>query len=182
MKPKSRLFLLALLLVLTLLPLGSASASDEIRYVVTGNHKSLNMRADMSTDSTVITTIPYGAQVHLIGICDNASWASVYYGDYNGYVMVRYLSTKKPSESGTSTDSQSINYKSFTDADYYVTVTPSTPTGFVNLRWAPSKEAAVQGIYYQGEYLRVIAENGSWAQVLDESTLTCGFMLKNFLY
>ena len=181
MKRKSPIILLALLLALTMLPTVWASAADDIRYVVTSNKKSLNMRAGMSTDELVITTIPYGAEVHLLGICDNKSWASVYYGNYNGYVMVRYLSTKKPAKAEPATPTETIKYQAFTDADYYATVTPSTPTGYVNMRWAPTKNTPSHGMYRQGASLRVIAETSAWAQVLDESTMTCGFMMKKFL-
>ncbi len=185
MRTKRLISLLALLLAVTMLPIMVASA-ESFYYVVTGNHKPLNMRAGMSTDDPVITTIPYGAQVGWIGLCDDPKWASVYYGDNNGYVMVRYLSTQKPSaSSGSSTSSStegSVSYKSFVTANYYATVTPSTPTGHVNLRWGPSKSTGIHGTYTQGATLRVIAENKTWAQVLDEDTLTCGFMLKSFLH
>ena len=62
-----------------------------------------------------------------------------------------------------------------------MTVQPSTPSGFVNLRWAPSKKMAIQSTYYAGYTLRVLAEDGVWAQVLDESSGTCGFMMLSFL-
>ena len=64
---------------------------------------------------------------------------------------------------------------------YTVVVRPSTPTGYVNLRWAPSKEAKIRTTRYNGDSLRVIAENKSWAQVMDDSTGECGFMMKSFL-
>lgn len=182
MRVKRLAILLVLLLVATMLPTLGASAETNY-YVVTGNHKGLNMRADTTTDATIITVIPYGAKVGWIGLCEDPKWAAVYYGNQNGYVMMRYLSVNKPSSSGSSGSGTGTvdPYKSFVDADYYVTVTPSTPTGYVNLRWGPSKSTDVHGRYTQGEVLRVIAETSTWAQVLDEDTLTCGFMLKSFL-
>lgn len=130
MMTKRMSILLALLLAL--LPI-AAAYGETTYYVSTGNHKSVNMRADTSTDSTVITTIPYGAAVGFLGLCDNPNWASVYYGNNNGYVMMRYLSTKKPGSSSGS--SEPSGYQAFTATDYYATVTPSTPNGYVNLRW-----------------------------------------------
>lgn len=187
MKKKYWVSLLLCVMMVGVFIMNSASAV-EYYYVNTSNHKSVNMRAGMSTDDPVITTIPYGAAVGMIGICDDPAWASVYYGDNNGYVMLRYLSKQKPSSSSSSSSSSTstaagdtASYSSFTDADYYATVTPSTPTGHVNLRWGPSKSTDIHGMYYQGDQLRIIAQTATWAQVLDEDTLTCGFMLKSFL-
>lgn len=182
MRTKRLTVLLALLLALAVLPIGSGYAVTYY-YVNTANHKPLNMRAGMSTDETIITTIPYGAAVGMIGICEDPAWASVYYGDNNGYVMMRYLSAQKPSADpvNPSSGGESAQYNAFAEADYYVTVTPSTPTGHVNLRWGPSKSTEIHGMYHQGDVLRVIAETKTWAQVLDEETMTCGFMLKSFL-
>lgn len=177
---KSWVILLLCVTMVGMFMMGGASAEDYY-YANTSNHKSVNMRAGMSTNDPVITTIPYGAKVGMIGICDDPAWASVYYGDNNGYVMLRYLSKKRPSASSSSSTGDTVSYKSFKDADYYVTVTPSTPTGHVNLRWGPSTSTAVHGMYYQGARLRVIAETEAWAQVLDEETMSCGFMLKSFL-
>lgn len=189
MKNKFSLRLLALLLVAAvLLPVCAfADESSSVHYYVnTENKKPLNMRTGMTTRDGIITTIPYGAEVGMIAIStENPAWAAVYYGDYNGYVMLRYLSTSKPAPESTETErisKENKHYANFKQADYYATVTPSTPTGFVNMRWAPSTDNAVHAKYHQGDVLHVIAETGEWAQVLDESTMTCGFMLKRFLH
>ena len=58
---------------------------------------------------------------------------------------------------------------------------PSTPSGYVNMRWAPSKSTAVHEVYYSGDTLQVIADNGTWCQVYDASRNICGFMMKQFL-
>ena len=171
------------IMMLVMLPL-AAPAESSTYYVNTANHKSLNMRAGTSTDEQVITSIPYGAKVTVTGICDNTSWAAVNYGNNNGYVMVRYLSKTKPGSSAPSSETTAadINYKKFKTANYYAIVTPSTPTGHVNLRWEPSKKAQIHASYPQGTVLLVIAETSVWCQVLDESTMTCGFMMKAFLH
>lgn len=187
---KRRFFSLLLVLVMAsmlLLPAFAATSNTTTRYYVdTANQKPLNMRSSDTTKSPCITTIPYGAEVGWIGLCtDNPAWAAVYYGDYNGYVMVRYLSTRKPdpiSDEKARINKENKHYNYFKAADYYVTVTPSTPTGYVNMRWAPSTDNAVHAKYHQGDVLHVIAETDAWAQVLDETTMTCGFMLKQFLH
>ena len=176
--------ILAMLLV-SMLPIISASALIGPQYVSTSNGKGLHLRTGPSKDFDIITTIPYGAMMGSTDYYD-AAWSYVTYNGYAGYVMTRYLSstkpTSKPSPTATPSPSSSgISYKNFEQVDYYVTVRPSHASGFVNLRWAPSKSVAVHNIYYAGSLLRVLAQNNTWAQVLDESTGICGFMMRNFL-
>lgn len=49
------------------------------------------------------------------------------------------------------------------------------------MRWAPSKSTSVHEVYYAGDMLQVIADNGTWCQVYDTSRNICGFMMKQFL-
>ncbi|MFH1513818.1 MAG: SH3 domain-containing protein, partial [Bacillota bacterium] len=116
----------------------------------------------------------------------DAAWSYITYNDHVGYCMSRYLSSTKPSDKPTPAPTPSpsgtgISYKNFVRANYYVSVRPSTPSGFVNLRWAPSKSADVYTIYYAGTTLRVLSQESAWAQVYDEATGTCGFMMRSFL-
>ncbi|HPS82219.1 MAG TPA: hypothetical protein PLP25_10235, partial [Candidatus Limiplasma sp.] len=64
---------------------------------------------------------------------------------------------------------------------YTATVRPSSPGGFVHLRWAPSKSQPVQSDYYNGSELVVISQNGTWCQVYDELNESSGFMMAEFL-
>ena len=41
--------------------------------------------------------------------------------------------------------------------------------------------APIMGVRRAGCELHVIAENGSWCQVVDDVTGECGFMMKQFL-
>ena len=98
--------------------------------------------------------------------------------------MVRYLSDVKPGVNPSVTPVPAVQqnlYANFSPANYWVLVNPSVPTGFVNLRWAPSKTAKIRATRYNGDTLRVIAENKTWAQVMDDTTGECGFMMKRFL-
>ena len=58
---------------------------------------------------------------------------------------------------------------------------PSTSSTTINLRWGPSTGAPSMGLRRAGYELRVIAENGTWCQVVDDATGECGFMMKKFL-
>ncbi len=177
-------FVLVMLLV-SMIPIMSASALIGPQYVSTSNGKGLYMRSGPSKDFDVVTTIPYAAMMDSTTYYD-AAWSYVTYNGFSGYVMSRYLSSTKPSDKPTPTPTPSpsgtgISYKNFVKADYYVTVRPSTPSGFVNLRWAPSKTADVNTIYYAGTTLRVLSQESAWAQVYNEATGVCGFMMRSFL-
>lgn len=175
-------FVLVMLLV-SMIPIMSASALIGPQYVSTSNGKGLYMRTGPSKDFDIVTTIPYAAMVDSTEYYD-AAWSYVTYKGHAGYVMSRYLSSTKPSGQPTPAPTPSekgISYKNFVKADYYVTVRPSNPSGFVNLRWAPSKSTDVYTIYYAGYTLRVLAQDSTWAQLYDETTGICGFMMRSFL-
>ena len=184
MKKRILIGLMLAVMLASMLPIMGASALIGPQYVSTSNGKGLNMRSGPSKDYSVVTSIPYGAMMDYTEYYDEA-WSYVTYKGNSGYVMSRYLSstqpTSKPSPTPTPAPASGISYKSFVKADYYVSVRPSTPSGFVNLRWAPSKSTDVYTIYYAGATLHVLSQNNSWAQVIEESTGICGFMMRNFL-
>lgn len=174
--------LLALVLVLALCaPLMGALADTNVYYVDTANKKSLNMRSDASLGNNIIANIPNGTAIVVYEFLDNNSWAHVGYGGRDGYVMTRYLSMHKPYSDDPSSGDTTISFKNFKSSYYLAAVKPSTPSGYVNMRWAPSKSTAVHDIYYAGSTLQVIAENNTWCQVYDTQKNICGFMMKQFL-
>ena len=154
-------------------------------YVNTSNRGALNLRQTASNAAKVLVQIPYAAQVELADYVAGDKWAHCYYGGTEGYVMVRYLSKTRPSTGTTTTTttvgSESAEYKRMEPAYYYAVVHPSTPTGYVHMRWAPSKTEPVFRDYYDGQVLKVLYQNSSWCQVLDESNQVCGYMMRAFL-
>lgn len=183
MKKRLVSLLLAAVLLTALLPVMSASAAMSPYYVYTENRKPLNMRCDHSTSSEIVAYIPFGAQVY----CQtyNGTWMYVNYNGTTGYCMSRYLVTWKPTPIGptakpTSTPNIGL-YRNMVKTDYYVLVRPSNPAGFVNMRWAPSTNEAVNNIYYANYQLHVIAQDSVWAQVIDEQSGYSGFMMLEFL-
>ena len=154
------LSLIALVMVAVLFTPVIALGGTNIFYVDTANKKSLNMRSDCTMGDNIIANIPYRAEVTVYEFLA---------GDTSG------------GSGGGSSSSTTISYKNFVPAYYTATVKPSNPSGYVNMRWAPSKSTAVQQIYYAGETLQVIADNGTWCQVYDTSRNICGFMMKQFL-
>ena len=179
---------LAALAAALLLVAVAACASAQTMYVDTPNGRALNLR---NSDDEVIAQIPNRTALEIYDRSYiDSERVIVDYKGREGYVYLRYLSTTRPAASGSSSGSASSSSSGSGTtvfdgmkrvSPYTASVCPSTPTSFVNLRWAPSKSAAIQGVRYNGDTLTVLAENTYWAQVYDEETNTCGFMLKSFL-
>lgn len=176
------LFALVLFGSLALAPVALASTM----YVNTSNGKSLNLRDYPSKDGNIISSLPYGSAVEVDDGFVGSSWAHVYLSGVEGYCMYRYLTTyqpgpkPKPTQTSKPTPSTDL-YSNFTDCNYFASVRPSSPGGFVHLRWAPSKSQPVQRDYYNGDDLLVISQNGEWCQVYDTANNNCGFMMASFL-
>ena len=173
--------LLAFVLVAALCApmLVSAYADTTVYYVNTANKKSLNMRSSTDLGNNILTSIPNGAAVVVYEFLNSNTWAHIGYGGRDGYVMTRYLSLTPPSTQPNT--AESLSFKDFKSTYYLASVKPSTPSGYVNMRWAPSKSTAVHDIYYSGSTLQVIAESKTWCQVYDTQKNICGFMMKEFL-
>jgi len=167
-------------------------------YVNTDNGAPLNMRETDSTDSRVLTKIPYGAQLALTDYFIGAQWASCSYDGYYGYVMTRYLSIYKPGPNPTvrprpvptatprpaprpTPVPEDNMFVHFQPVFYNAVVRPSTPASFVHMRWAPSKSQPIICDYYEGQTLQVLYANDTWCQVQDPITHVCGFMMREFL-
>ena len=176
------------LLLTAVLPV-SALANPASMFVYTSNGGALNMRNSMATGANnVVAKIPYGAVVDVLSNV-NKTWAKCQYNNQVGYCMRRYLVTQMPSghpsnNGGSGTGSATLTNSMFNgmQACYYTAVVrPAHPSGFVNLRWAPSTAAKVHDKYYANSELIVMAENGSWCQVLDQQNNIMGFMMRSFL-
>ena len=63
---------------------------------------------------------------------------------------------------------------------FVVAVRPARASGWVNMRWAPSKDAEVLATYRSGARLTVLAETQSWYQVADPDTEATGFIMKAY--
>lgn len=186
MKRLSVLLIAAVLLVATM-----SVACAATMYVDTANHKTLNLRSHDT--GKVIAQIPYRAAVEVHSFFQSDTCAYVTYNGQFGWVYTRYLNWNRPAKSSTAVNTvkntaSTVSNKStnvFSGMKkvtaYDAVVQPGTPTGYVNLRWAPSKQAAIHGVYYIGNSVRVIAESKYWAQVIDNKSGECGYMLKKFL-
>ena len=170
-------------------------------YVYTENGKSLNARSEPRTGDNVLWTIPYGEQVAVDYNLGNGWTALMAAGAYETvYVQTRFLVSEKPAKKTTpkqntntetnrnpSTNASTAaelnkifkTYKKVTP--YTVTVRPVRASGWVNLRFAPSKETEVMATYRANDQLTVIAELSDWLQVEDSWTGMVGYMSKQFV-
>lgn len=190
MKRKTSLLVIALLLCLVL----PACASAYTMYVKTPKGGTVSVRPEPNTDSGYVSKLPYGTAVEVLQ--NQGTWSAVDWPGWSQpcYIQSRYLvstypgSKPAPTEKTSSSEKSAtsiadVNFKSFRLVDsYYVYVQASHAGGYVNLRWAPSMDAAVAERVNDGSELRVIAEGSGWYQVMDERSGYVGFMRKGFLY
>lgn len=188
MRKKLSLLVCAVMLLAMLLPV-CASANPASMYVYTSNGKVLHMRKAMVTGANnVVTDIPYGAVVDVLSVV-NETWAKCYYNGNTGYCMRRYLSVNKPADRKPDKPSKPTEktplansmFDGMQSCYYTAYVRPTHPTGFVNLRWAPSTSARIHDKYYANSQFIVMAQNNGWCQVLDEENNIMGFMMRSFL-
>ncbi|MEG0902295.1 MAG: SH3 domain-containing protein [Clostridia bacterium] len=172
------------LLSLTAMPM-AALAGAHYSYVYTSNGKTLNMRkAPITHANNKVTDVPYGARVVVHEYVNSATWAYVEYQGRMGYVMTRYLVNQAPAPKPVpkpSAPDTPASFNGFVQAEYSALVRASVPGGYINMRWAPSKQQAIQQRMADGQRVEVIAQNKVWAQVRDDDTGNVGFIMLQFL-
>ena len=175
--------LAASLLLAVLLIAVCVSASASTTYYVTG--KNVRVRSGPGTDYDVLYHLKRGDKIYIE--YTTHGWGVMRLaGKYSqdGYISTKFISRTKPTSERRTTPSSSStsgtpNYNNFVAANYYVIANPVN--NYVNMRWEATKSSPVKRVYYYGAPLKVIAENGSWCQVLDETTNDVGFILKSLL-
>lgn len=176
--------------------------SEGYYYVYTENGKGLNVRE--SPGGRTVGSLKYGSRIYCYYRDGGNGWALINfkydngygYGTYAAFVSSRYLRKTKPeprtggSSSKSSSSSAAADTISEINAEFRsarkvtpftVTVRPSRTSGWVNMRWAPSKSAEVVATYKQNEKLLVIKETNNWYQVEDQDTGDVGFVNKQFV-
>ncbi len=177
-------------------------------YVYTDNGKGLNVRSTPYVGDNIIGLAPYGSKLSVIRFLDNG-WACIKWDKIGeAYVQSRFLQwfepaplvvvtptpiptaiptiapTARPNVLPAYTDTMAELNKEFRSArfvqHFVVSVRPARASGWVNMRWAPSKDAEVCATYRSGSLLTVIAETDSWYQVMDQNTQVTGFMMKSY--
>ena len=205
---KKRLFALLAVLVLAAAMIPASLAEDDSTpnsagyyYVYTENGKGLNVRATPGGD--VVGSLKYGTKIYCYYRDGGNGWAlidysydmpGVGYGTYACFISSRYLRKSKPparpgsgssAQPAATTDTVSEINTEFRSAKnvipFSVTVRPSRASGWVNLRWAPTKSAEIMATYKANQKLLVIRELNNWYQVEDQDTGDVGFISKQFV-
>ncbi len=193
-----------LLAVMMLAALASVAAAEDgggtTMYVYTKNGKPLQVRSSMSTDvDNVVGTLPYGAMVVTYG-SPMPGWTYIEYGTAGShYVMSRFLVRYKPAPfdptQPTAKPSGEFDTRSATTVEqintllasarsvepYYVTVRPVRSSGWVYLRWLPTRHSTQIATYGANQRLTVIAELKDWYQVEDPNNGKVGFIYKSYI-
>ena len=193
---------ISLILSMMLLVLLASTALSESQgteyYVYTKNGKGLNVRSTMSTtEDNIIGSLAYGTKVIIYGVRDG--WAMIDYKNTAGYIMFRFLVKTKPAPyTASETTEQTSTDASTKDAStvaqlnaliasakfvepYTVTVRPVRASGWVYMRWFPSKAAKEMATFSANYQLTVIAELKDWYQVSDPVTGKVGFIYKSYV-
>ena len=190
-----------MLSVMLLVLLASAALSESQGtdyYVYTKNGKGLNVRSSMSTadNSNIIGSLAYGTKVIIYGVRDG--WAMIDYGNTTGYIMYRFLvktkpapyqpsgnpeqETKDPAKEATTVGQMNALIASAKFVEpYTVTARPTRASGWVYMRWFPSRAANEMATFGANYQLTVIAELKDWYQVSDPATGKVGFIYKSYV-
>ena len=205
MKKRLIALLMVLMLAAGLIPAALAEDntpmdSEGYYYVYTENGKGLNVRDTPGGD--VVGSLKYGTKIYCYYRDGGNGWALIDftydkpgygYGTYAAFISSRYLRKSKPPaipSSGSSSSSGSADFAAEVNAEFRsakkvtpfsVTVRPTRASGWVNMRWAPSKSAEVMATYKQNATLLVIKETNNWYQVEDQDTGDVGFISKQFV-
>jgi len=119
----------------------------------TVNASSLNMRSGASLSAGVITTIPSGASVTVIGV--NGNWYQVQYNGQTGYVSADYVklsggsAAPAPSQGGQQSGGTSGTVKG----------------NSVRMRSGPGTGYAILGTYNNGTALTINGTENGWTKV-----------------
>ena len=190
--------LLAVMMILVLAASAMAEDQGTDMYEYTKNGKALLVRSSMSTtEKNVIGSLAYGAKVITYG-SPSPGWTLIDWGNQAGYIMTRYLVKTKPApldpssetkksdsfdtSSATTVEQMNTLLASVTQVEpYTITVRPARASGWVYMRWLPSKNAREAATYAANQELTVIAELKDWYQVEDPSTGIVGFVYKSYV-
>ena len=120
--------------------------------------------------------------------------------DQDGYVMTKFLVSKKPgkyvpSSADAALAQPATSKESFTMdqlnevlktgrsvAPYTITLYPTRASGWVYLRWVPSRNSQQIATFPAGKDVRVIAELKDWYQIEDPDTGVVGFVNSSYVH
>ena len=166
-------------------------------YVYTTNGKTLNVRTEPATGNNVIGKLDFGTEVAVDYHLGNGWTALMGAGAYEHvYVQTRFLVNEKPTArpaNYTDANTKSTGYADTLEemnrlwktlkvvAPYRIMVRPTRASGWVNLRFGPSKSTGVMATLKANDELNVIAELKGWYQVQDPNTGYVGYVSSSYV-
>ena len=181
----------------------AGATGTSLMYVKTGDGGPVNVRSGPSRSSTAVGQVAYGESVLVDwSYAGNDGWSKVVWGSYgDAYVMSRFLVSEKPAPFTPTPQPQPQPQPAETDTraystvsqlntlvenaktvdPYYITVRSTRASGWVYLRWFPSRSSKELATYGDGKTLRVIAELKDWVQVEDPDNGKTGFLYKSYI-
>ena len=191
-------WMLAACLLLALAVPAALADEGTVMYVKTSKGGGIYVRSSMSAvdNSNVVGSLPYGSRVVTYGGNFNG-WTMIDYadgGDY--YVMYRYLVPDPPEpyvnptqddknfstkEAATIGQMNTLVANARYVTPYTITVNPTRASGWVYVRWFPSRNAKELATLGANSQLTVLAELKDWYQVSDPNTGKIGFIYKSYV-
>ena len=129
---------------------------------------SLNLRQQPTTASSILARMPHGTQVNLLS--REGEWSRVQYGTLTGYVMTSYLTVQEDGVDETPSGVVSLGT---------ATVALSDESQTLNLRAAPTTNAAILSRLRHGQTLTVLERYASWTYV-QYGTLS-GYVMNDYI-
>jgi uncharacterized protein YraI len=123
--------------------------------VVTGN---LNVRSGPSPDFTILTSVPYGTTLTMVGRNYNGTWVKIRMSNgQEGWVNASYITTSAPVSSLPIVDGSSGTG----------TPTGTVVTGALNVRSGPGTQYGSIAVIYQGATATLIGRNAdsTWVKI-----------------
>lgn len=152
--------MMRILLVLCLLMLVTVSALAEgtIRYIVSEDGKTVNIRSGPGTKYHVVTRVKSGTQVEAEEA--NDGWCEVTYQGKKGYVKADFVTSKAPA--ATAKPDEPAGNSTVVGTLAYVT----SPNGkSVNLRSGPGKTYDEVGEAQVGKDVTVLKKGSTWSRI-----------------
>ena len=153
-------------------------AANYTAYVVSSNHKPVNMRKGPGNYS-VITKVPYGSAVTVLE--HGSKWDKISYGGNTGYMETRFLQLAEPAGGAATATPEPTAKPVF--SPYNATITSSNG-GAVNVHYKPDKSTSnVHGMGDNGRLpvgttVKVIGLTGNWAEI--EYGGKTGFVMQQY--
>ena len=150
---------------------GISNGSDA--WVTSNNGLNVRLRTGPGTNYSILSSYAPGTKVVIISY--GKDWSMIRVGNFTGYMMTRYLTSKNSGNSGNNGQESIIPVVS---GEYDVYVTSQNGKG-VNLRMGPSKANQAVATYDVGTAARMIQYGNTWSYIRVGQTY--GYMMTEFL-